>query len=424
MNVTHRINLLEGIIDRYTATGSDFDDWLHTTVKQFEEVFPHFAVTKELRSVLESFLYHRRTATGGVHIPHYGRQALGIIERQLEELYLQEDARYLTKPCYPKELNFWYRNFRRERDVLHRQDFKLTGWLESALAKFQYVVSVKGISDKSLIELQNEWNAAIDTHDSNIMTFETRRLAPKVYAELNKVVSIVKAEIKQRIEKCDESENRPASVEYNRRISAVTDEIKSLPEVQEKLKEFKSLRSKAKSAYNKYKRSLPKYQFLNIIILPKILGTREEDDNLEFAVRDLFNSIGIKSYVPTNKDDFDVVSSFKAVRVGFEIKNGHFPTENDMLQAFKYKGRYNEPIHAILLYNNATSNQEFDRNRIKDAEKHGYGIMLTKELHKGYLKLKHGKITFDQFLNQLQLTGLIKFSSRALGKPKNSDVAR
>ncbi|MEO7313177.1 MAG: hypothetical protein ABIX01_22520 [Chitinophagaceae bacterium] len=186
-----------------------------------------------------------------------------------------------------------------------------------------------------------------------------------------------------------------------------------IPEIQEFKKDHRTKRGIAKKAFIKYKRGLEKFYFLDVITMPKVAG-REEDDLLEVAVRDLFKSIGFNSKIPADKANFDVIAKFKELAYYIEVKNGNMPSENDMLQAFKYAGRQGVIKNRILIWNNFKSDQEFDQNRIMDAEINNYGIMTTKELYNGYLKLKAGKISFEKFTLQLQKTGLIKFSSRAL----------
>ena len=197
-----------------------------------------------------------------------------------------------------------------------------------------------------------------------------------------------------------------------------------IPEIIEANKIYRAKRAEAKRYYNKYKKQVKKYAFLDVITKPKQGTERQDDIDLEIAINDLFNSIGIKSHRPSNQDNFDVISKFKNVRIGIEVKNGGLPGENEMFQAHKYKKRYesdrNETIHALVVYNNSKTNQEFDNNRIKDAELNGYGIITTRHLETGYFKLKKDRITFDIFLAQLQKIGVIKYSSKALSKSINS----
>ncbi len=101
------------------------------------------------------------------------------------------------------------------------------------------------------------------------------------------------------------------------------------------------------------------------------------------------------------------------MKLGIEVKNGNLPKENEMFQVHKYAMRINHEYLPLIIWNNAKTNQEFDLDRIKDAELNKYGIMTTKQLYKGYIKLKCGRISFDVFLKQIQKTGLIKLSYRS-----------
>jgi|GEM_PF-3044067 len=201
-----------------------------------------------------------------------------------------------------------------------------------------------------------------------------------------------------------------------------------IPELSVLLKDYKTKRSKAKSAWNKYQSKSAKYNFLNTIVKPKEHSSgiegRKEDDDLEIAIKDLFNSIGIHSVRPTNKNDFDVKSKFSELKLGIEVKNGNLPAENDLFQAHKYAMRINRELEPLIIWNNSSTNQEFDSQRIKDAELSKYGLLTTKELLKGYIKLKSGNISFNQFIKQLKQSGLIKYSAKELGKSKNSEGLR
>lgn len=201
-----------------------------------------------------------------------------------------------------------------------------------------------------------------------------------------------------------------------------------IPELRDSLNDYKAKRSAAKSAYNKYKRIRKKYEFLDVIIKVKQyksgIDGRKEDDQLEIAVKDLFNSISIKSHIPKEKDNFDIKASFNEFKWGLEIKNGNLPSENEMFQAFKYSGRSRNEFEPILIWNNSKTNQEFDAKRIEDAVINNYGILTTKELRNGYLKLKANKISLNTFVQQLNKKGLIKYSSKSLGKSINSEITK
>lgn len=200
--------------------------------------------------------------------------------------------------------------------------------------------------------------------------------------------------------------------------------IDLLPEIIALHKEYKAKRSQYKKAYNNYKKAYKKFYFIEQIENPNNQGkSRELDELFELAIKDLFNSIGIISKRPPNKDDFDVLSSFKDNHFGIEAKNGAgIPIENEMFQAIKYKKRDNRNLHAIVIWNNHASNQKFDEKRVKDAVANGYAILTAKELIMGYTKLKRGIISFEAFLTQLNKFGEIKFSGKDFFKSINSNA--
>ena len=95
-----------------------------------------------------------------------------------------------------------------------------------------------------------------------------------------------------------------------------------------------------------------------------------------------------------------------------------------MFQAIKYTNRETniaDILRPIIIWNNAKSNQEYDDYRITDAKRNNYGILTTKELLKGYLKVKNSDINVDQFVELLQQPGLIKYSNSMIKKVKSGD---
>lgn len=189
--------------------------------------------------------------------------------------------------------------------------------------------------------------------------------------------------------------------------------------------EYRKLRNETRKAYGKLKKAESKFSFLDRIVQPrKTTDTKKDDVELEYAVMHLFESVGFKCTKPPIDGDVDVKVIFKNNYFGIEVKNGDMVGENDMFQPHKYKGIYDESYHPILIYNNAKTNQKFDGKRIKSAVVNGYGIMLTSELKRGYIKLKNNKLSFQEFINQLNKSGEIKYSSKALGRSYKSEDPR
>ncbi|PCH67313.1 MAG: hypothetical protein COC06_11425 [Bacteroidales bacterium] len=189
--------------------------------------------------------------------------------------------------------------------------------------------------------------------------------------------------------------------------------------------EYKKARNTARKKLNKLKIAKEKYYFLDRIIEPrKDTDTRDNDIELEYAILNLFKSIGFKCEKPKLNADVDVKVKFKDFYFGVEVKNGGLVGENDTFQPFKHKLLNDDSFHPLLVFNNTKYNNNWDAPRIKIATKAKFGLLLTTELKDGYIKLKNNKITFDQFLNQLRQTGEIKFSNRAIQRAYKSEGDR
>jgi hypothetical protein len=198
-----------------------------------------------------------------------------------------------------------------------------------------------------------------------------------------------------------------------------------IPELKQADAEYRKERNKARKAYEKLKKLEKKYFFLDRIVQPrKDTDTKKDDVELEWAIFDLFESIGFNCKKPESERDVDVKAKFKNYYFGIEVKNGNLVGENELFQAHKYKGLHNEIYHPIIVYNNTKNNDNFDENRIKIALKNNFGIILTTELKKGYLKLKNNRISFAQFIKQLDLNGEIKFSNKELSRSDKSEASR
>ena len=196
---------------------------------------------------------------------------------------------------------------------------------------------------------------------------------------------------------------------------------RDIPELKQAEIEYRKKRNETRKVYNKLKKLEKKFYFLDRIVQPrKDTDTKKDDLKLELAIFHLFESIGFKCKIPDSENDVDVKVKFMDYYFGIEVKNGNLVAENDLFQAHKYKGLNNEVYHPIVVYNNTKNNDNFGENRIKIANQNNFGIILTTELKKGYLKLMNKKISFDQFVNQLNLTGEIKFSIKELSRSNKS----
>lgn len=197
-----------------------------------------------------------------------------------------------------------------------------------------------------------------------------------------------------------------------------------IPEVAEIFQLYKRKRNEARRLLTLLKSREDKFYFLDKMVQPKTTEDKSEDIALEWCIYHLFESIGFKCTKPETDRDVDVKIYYKELSFGIEVKNGNLVAENDMFQAYKYKSRNDENYHPLVIYNNAKYNDSFDEYRIADAEKSNYGILTTKELRKGYVKLLNGKIDFMTFIKQLSVPGEIRFSNKALSGSDKGGVSR
>jgi hypothetical protein len=155
-----------------------------------------------------------------------------------------------------------------------------------------------------------------------------------------------------------------------------------------------------------------------------MITSKDVDDfELEDFILQLFQDLTYFTKKPSTKRDLDVIVRLNSRTIGIEVKNGNLPSENEMFQARKYAIRYlkkNKEMHPLIVWNNAKTGQEFDSSRIEDAEGNFYGIITTKELLKGYLKVKQDTIDLNIFDDLINKTGLIKFSNSVIRKLDSS----
>ena len=192
------------------------------------------------------------------------------------------------------------------------------------------------------------------------------------------------------------------------------DILLQIPDLKKSHLELRSSKHNLNRKRNMFKRFLKLYDFVIDIISPTI-----DDTKLEYQVIKLFKNIGYKAHKPSNTRDVDGIVKMKTCTLGIEVKNSRFPEENELFQALKYcernktKGNF---LHPIIIWNNAKTNQNFDKFRIEDAINNHYGLLTTKELLKGFIKLKQNKIYLDNFEKIISRTGNIKFSNKAINE--------
>lgn len=189
--------------------------------------------------------------------------------------------------------------------------------------------------------------------------------------------------------------------------------LSSINEVKTAIKEYRELKKELKRKRTKISSLTRKYSFVE-----KIQSTGIGDFELENEILDLPKCIGYKTQQPKGNRDLDGYAKYNGEMIGIEVKNSTGIGENEMFQGLKYKGRNDrkgiDTKATLIVWNNAKSNQEFDSFRIQDAEIHKYGIITTKELVKGFLKVINGKVSVQKFHTILTKEGLIKYSNRII----------
>ncbi|MCW0482454.1 hypothetical protein [Gaoshiqia sediminis] len=191
------------------------------------------------------------------------------------------------------------------------------------------------------------------------------------------------------------------------------DTLSSINEIKIAVQEYRELKKELKRKRTKLNSLTAKYSFIDTM-----QSTDVDDIELENNVLDLLMSIGYNTQKPKEKRDLDGYATYNGEMIGIEVKNSTGISENEMFQGLKYKGRNDrkglETKTTLIVWNNAKSNQEFDSFRIEDAEIHKYGIITTKELVKGFIKVINEKISVQIFHTILTKEGQIKFSNKKI----------
>lgn len=195
--------------------------------------------------------------------------------------------------------------------------------------------------------------------------------------------------------------------------------LEKLPDIILARNKYRVLKRQVSRERRKIRSLYERYKFLTMIISKDV-----NDFKLEDYILQLFQDLKYDTHKPKSTKDLDVIVCLNTNTIGIEVKNGNLPTENEMFQARKYAIRHlrktNKSMHPLIVWNNAKIGQEFDPSRIEDAEGNSYSIITTKELLKGYLKVKQGIIdlhTFDLLINKV---GIVKFSNSIIKKLESS----
>jgi hypothetical protein len=184
----------------------------------------------------------------------------------------------------------------------------------------------------------------------------------------------------------------------------------SIPEFKEVLKEYKDLKRKTKNLRNKIDSLNDKYSFVDEVANPEFDGIK-----LESSVQKLFSDIGYECNKPETTADVDIIISYSSEIIGVEVKGDEHLGENEAFQGIKYTARHNRNglvMKTLVIWNNSKKNHSFDNNRIIDSENHNYTIITTKELLKGYFKLKQNKLDLNFFHKTITTKGLASFTNK------------
>lgn len=189
--------------------------------------------------------------------------------------------------------------------------------------------------------------------------------------------------------------------------------LSDINEIKIAVQEYRELKKELKRRRTKLNTLTAKFSFVDMIQSIDI-----DDIELENKILDLLKYLGYWTQKPQEKRDFDGYATYNGEMIGIEVKNSKGTSENEMFQGLKYKGRNDRrginTKATLIVWNNTKSNQEFDSFRIEDAENHNYGIITTKELVKGFLKVINGNISVQIFHSLLTKKGQIKFSNKKI----------
>lgn len=198
------------------------------------------------------------------------------------------------------------------------------------------------------------------------------------------------------------------------------------PDIADLLRQSERLNKEAKQIRRRLNTKAKHYSFLNTTV-----GHNSFDKPLERAVQKLLKEVGYTDvrWIGHN-NQFEDLQIWRDSRITvIEVKglSTLHPKENDCSQVGKYILRRqakhkDKQIFGIFIVNHNNSVADFtkrnaapfDKTKINDAELAKRGLLTTTELLHGFIKLKTGLITFNDFDTALHGVGLIKFDSGGL----------
>lgn len=194
---------------------------------------------------------------------------------------------------------------------------------------------------------------------------------------------------------------------------------KAFPQIKKLLKERNEARKKVNQAKRRLATLEKKYSFLMDIVKVK-----SNDDPLEIAFTKFFQGCGFTKVKWMNKkvnEDIQIYHNGELILV--EVTGGKFqmPDDEKGLKMQNYIGRMKDrkpelTIKGFVIFNhdfekpyNKRNPNIFDAQKEKDALRWKVGLTTSVEMLRGFLQLKRGDITFDDFVATILRPGIIKF---------------
>ncbi len=213
-----------------------------------------------------------------------------------------------------------------------------------------------------------------------------------------------------------------------RLIEEIPEYKKMLSSLEREKREFKKQKRAVASAKRKIESLNRKYLFIEKIFLLDSGGIE-----LEQHICKLFQAIGYKNVRhiihDTQNPDIEIEQDSKLTCIEVKSSQNQHLSENEILQVLKYRNRRqddlpNAEVKGLLVFNHQNkeadiskrSHTPFDQHRDRDAKLGKYSLVSVVELLKGFILVKKGKLTFEQFDKVLHVYGIVKFSIGSIRK--------
>ena len=213
-------------------------------------------------------------------------------------------------------------------------------------------------------------------------------------------------------------------IEYDLKI--LRQFTKGFLDVKPILTEHRKALAKVRSLDRRLKTIETKYKFI-----PEVIGINARDSFLVNAVKRLFKQAGFKKVVHfkneklnPKREDLQLWTEDELFIVEVKGVSKSSPQKHDLMQVLPYF-RENEnrvkdhKVFGLIIINHDNKKPfKYRSSTFKDAEKHrdavlcNYGFISTIDLIWGFLLLKTGKMTFEEFKEKLKQFGLITYDSK------------